>query len=111
MSQLQMPFVAEIDLQLAKDRAAADKKRHEDWAASILKSMVKGYPPSSEECDVMLRGIRLSRFVSNLECESCNLATEDHTRGFLWCSWSETHKQYIPIKFCLKDFYRIVKRR
>ena len=100
MPQLQLPFVEGMDRQLAIDRAAAEKKRHEDWAAALLRSMVERYPPTSEEWDVMLMGIRLARFVSHLECEKCGLDTKDHTVGNLFGG---------HIKICLKDYYRVRK--
>jgi len=107
LPQLQLPFVEGMDRQLAIDRVAAEKKRHEEWAASILRSMVKWYLPSSEEWDIMLQGIRLARFVSHLECEKCRYPTKDHTADNLFTHWS--HNQDCPIKICLKDYYRVKK--
>ena len=109
MPQFQLPFVKGMDRQLAIDRAAAEKKRHEDWAASLLRSMVKWYPPCSEEWDIMLMGIRLSRFVSNLECEKCGLDTKDHTVGNMFWHWIPAYQTGGPIKICLKDYYRVRK--
>jgi len=109
VQQLQLPFVGQIDRQLVIDRKAAEKKRHEEWAASLLRSMVRTYPPRPEEWDVMLGGIRLARFVSHLECEKCGLDTKDHTAGFLFSFWDETYRAYIPVKMCLKDYYRVRK--
>ena len=106
MSQLKLPGWEKVELQWQAERVAAEKKAHEEWAASILRSMVRSYPPSSVECDLMVSGIRIDRFVSHLECERCSLATSDHTMGHMFCYWSDTWRQYIPIKFCLKDFYR-----
>ena len=100
MRQLQLPFIPEMDRQLAIARAAAEKKRHEEWAASMLKGMVDQYPPSSEECDIMLMGVRIDRFVSDLECEKCRYATEDHTVRWLF-----------PAKICLKDYYKLRRRQ
>lgn len=107
MPQLQLPFVEGMDRQLVIDRADTEKKRHEEWAASLLRSMVRTYPPSSEEWDIILMGIRIDRFVSNLECAKCGLDTKDHTVGNLFTQWS--HNQYCPIKICLKDYYRVRK--
>ena len=109
MQQLQLPFVEQMDRQLAIDRAIDEKKNHEDWAASMLKSAMRTHPPRAEEWDVMLQGIRLDRFVSHLECEKCGLATEDHTVGFLFSYWDETYHSESPIKMCLKDYYRVRK--
>ncbi len=80
MTQLKLPGMDEVERQ---------------WAAALLRIMVERYPPTPEECDIMLSGIRIDRFVSNLECESCNFACEDHTVGWLFST-----------KVCLKDFYR-----
>jgi len=99
MSQLKLPGIDELDKQLAAERAVAQKKAHEEWAASILRSMWERYPPTAEEWEIMLSGIRLCRFVSHLECEKCNLDTEDHTEGWLF----ET-------KVCLKDYYALRRR-
>lgn len=106
MSQLKLPGWAEVEERWESDRLAAEKKYHEDCAAGILRSMVKNNPPAAEECELMMSGIRIDRFVSNLECEKCNLNIHDHTLGFLFTYWSDTWRQDIPIKFCLKDFYR-----
>ena len=99
MSQLKLPNWEKVEEQWAVERRAAEKKRHEDQAASWLRSMWERYPPTAEEWEIMLSGIRLCRFVSNLECEKCNFATEDHTEDWLF----ET-------KVCLKDYYSLRHR-
>ena len=99
MSQLKLPGWEKVEEQWDSERLAAEKKRHEDWAASILRSMVESYPPTAEECDIMISGIRLCRFVSHLECEKCNLAREDHTVGWMFLT-----------KVCLKDYYALRRR-
>jgi hypothetical protein len=104
--QQKLPGWERLESQWESERLAAEKKQHEAWAAGLLRSMVEHYPPSSAECELMMSGIRIDRFVSLLECEKCNLDTHDHTLGFLFTYWSETYRQDIPIKFCLKDFYR-----
>ena len=109
MQQLQLPFVEQMDRQLAIDRKDAAKRSHEDWAASMLMSAMRTHPPRAEEWDVMLLGIRLDRFVSNLECEKCGLATKDHTAGFLFGYWNEPYHSESPVKMCLKDYYRVRK--
>lgn len=106
MFQPKLPGWEKEEERWDSERLAAAKKEHEEWAAGILRSMVQHYPPSSAECELMMSGIRMDRFVSNLECEKCKLATHDHTLGFLFTYWSKTYHQDIPIKFCLKDFYR-----
>ena len=99
MSQLKLPGWEKVEEQWEAERVAAAKKYHEDWAASILRSMVGRYPPTAEECDIMLSGIRIDRFVSHLECEKCNFACEDHTAAWLF-----------PTKVCLKDYYALRRR-
>lgn len=64
----------------------------EETSLSHLKWVAKTYPPSTEECDVMLEGMRLMRFVLATECQDCNLACEDHSAGWLF-----------PTTVCLKD--------
>jgi hypothetical protein len=86
----------ELDRQWVAERVATEKKKHEEWAASVLRSMVERYPPTAEEWQIMLSGIRLDRFVSHLECQACNFACEDHTVGWLF-----------PTKVCLKDYYAL----
>ena len=98
MSQIKLPGWEKVETQWESERLAAEKKRHEGQAASWLRSMVERYPPTAEECDIMLSGIRLCRFVSNLECESCNFACEDHTVDWLFNT-----------KICLKDYHRKCK--
>lgn len=99
MSQLKLPGWTDVERQWDAERLAAEKKRHEEWAASLLRSMVERYPPTSEECDIMLSGIRIDRFVSHLECEKCNFACEDHTAAWLFLT-----------KVCLKDYYALRRR-
>jgi len=99
VTQLKLPGGEAVERQWDTERVAAEKKAHGEWAASSLRSMVERYPPTSEECDIMLSGIRLCRFVSDLECEKCNLATEDHTEGWLF-----------QTKICLKDYYSLRHR-
>lgn len=110
MTQLKLPGWEVVEKQWEAERVVTAKKYHEEWAASILRSMVEGYPPTAEECEIMLSGIRIDRFVSHLECEKCNYACEDHTIGSMFTYWSDTWHQYIPIKFCLKDYHRKRKR-
>jgi hypothetical protein len=106
MSQLKLPRWEKVEERWESERLATEKEREKERAAYLLRSMSKNNPPAEEECDLMLSGIRISRFVSDLECEKCTLATHDHTAGFLFTHWSDTWRQDIPIKFCLKDFYR-----
>lgn len=94
MSQIKLPGLDEYERRWDAEELAAGRKRHEEWAAGLLRSMVERYPPTAEECDIMLSGIRLCRFVSHLECEKCNLACEDHTVGWMFLT-----------KVCLKDYY------
>ncbi len=106
MSQPKLPGWEKVEAQWEVERQAKRKKEHEDWAVGLLKGMVRSYPPSSTECELMLSGIRIDRFVSDLECKYCGLNTHDHTMGCLFTYWSDTWCQDIPVKFCLKDFHR-----
>jgi len=99
MTQSKLPGMDEVEKQWAGEAAVAAKKAHEERAATWLRSAVKQYPPTAEECDIMLSGIRLCRFVSDLECDSCNFACEDHTVNWLF-----------PTKVCLKDYYALRRR-
>jgi hypothetical protein len=72
---------------------------HRCHQEDILRSMVRGYPPSSEECDIMISGIRLARFVGEWECENCGLDCQDHTLGWMFNT-----------KICIKDFAAKCKR-
>lgn len=70
--------------------------RPENWKRAnqdaILKVMWEHYPPSDYEREVMAQGIRLCRFVHDLECESCAFRYEDHTVGWTY-----------QTKVCIKD--------
>lgn len=98
-SQPKLPGWEKVEKQWDAEKAAAREKAHKDQAASWLRGMVERYPPTAEECDIMLSGIRLCRFVSDLECEKCNLACEDHTVDWLF-----------PTKVCLKDYHALRRR-
>jgi len=99
MAQLKLPGMAELEKQWAAEEAAASAKAHQERAANLLRTMVEQYPPTAEEWDIMLSGMRLCRFVCELECEKCNLATEDHTVGW-----------FFPTKVCLKDYHALRRR-
>ena len=71
--------------------------------------MVKWYPPSSQEWEIIVMGIRIDRFVSPLECRECSLDTKDHTVGNLFWHWIPAYECGGPIKICLKDYYRVKK--
>ena len=61
--------------------------------------VIEQYPPDADECDIMLGGIRLCRFVLRSECIKCKFACQDHTLG-----------EVFPTKICLKDYWRVIKR-
>ena len=107
MNQLPLPFVAELDKQLAEERASKREDDHRRWAADLLENMVDRDPPAPEEWDIMLMGIRLDRLVSHLECEKCNLATQDHTANWLFPYWDSEYRQTLYAKVCLKDLARV----
>ncbi len=89
----------ELDRQLETDRVAAKKREHEQRCADTLRNMVKREAPTAEECDIMLGGLRLARFVSDLECENCKLDCEDHTLNWLFLT-----------KICLKEYHALRRR-
>lgn len=66
--------------------------------------MIRRLPPDEVECDIMISGIRLDRFVGEWECEGCNLATQDHTLGNMFQTLSKAYKTYNPVKVCIKDY-------
>lgn len=96
MPQMEFPFVKELDRQLADEKEAEAEHWRQVHAESHIKWCLESYPPTAEECDIMLMGIRLCRFVNSYkECQSCDLACEDHTVGWLFNT-----------KICLKDYHR-----
>ena len=108
--QIPFPFVAELDKQLAAEREREREYSRCRNAESHIESCLEAYPPSSAEWDIMTMGIRLCRFVNDhLECSKCGLDTRDHTVGFMFWYWSAKNEQDIPIKICLKDYYRKCK--
>lgn len=106
IKQLTFEFIPNLDRELA-EKAEADrrdsKKRNAD---AHLAWCVEHYPPTSEEWDIILMGIRLCRHVHDSECERCKLATYNHCPGALGVYWDDVHKQYNPVKVCLKDYFR-----
>lgn len=90
-------FVAELNRQFE----AEEKRQHQE---SMLHSMIERLPPDSVECDIMISGIRLDRFVGEWECEGCRLACHDHTLGFMFAKWDDAYKVFNPVKVCIKDF-------
>ena len=94
--QLPLPFIADLDKQLAEEREREREYLNRIHAESHIKWCLEQYPPKAEEWEVMLSGIRLCRFVNTYEeCQGCNLACQDHTVRWLF-----------PTKICLKDYYR-----
>lgn len=98
MSQLKLPGWTGFERQWEAEQVAIKKKHHEEQAASWLKSIWERYPPTAEEWEIIISGIRLCRFVSDLECEGCKLSYKDHTIGWQF-----------PTKICLKDYSRKCK--
>ena len=97
--QLPLPCLAAMDKQLEKERGAKREYWARIHAESHIKWCLESYPPAPEEWDIMLMGIRISRFVNNYEeCRHCNFGPHDHTVGWLF-----------PAKVCLKDYYRKCK--
>lgn len=90
-------FMAELDRQF---KAEEKRGRQEDR----LRSMFERLPPDSVECDIMISGIRLDRFVGEWECEGCPLSYYDHTLGFMFAKWDDAYKVFNPVKVCIKDY-------
>ena len=92
--QTKFAFLKEMDRQLAADKEAEAEYWRRTHAESFIKSCLERYPPTAEEWDIMLMGIRLARFVNSYEeCRHCSLDTTDHTVGWLF-----------PTKVCVKDY-------
>lgn len=100
MDQLKFTFVEEIDQELVDQKEKEHQRMKIANAASHLKSCMEYYPPDAEECEIMMMGIRLCRFVNDIECtEHCNLGSNDHTLGWMF-----------PTKICLKDYLVFCKK-
>lgn len=96
MDELDSQYEAEEE-----QRASVEKRRHQE---SSLRSMFDNCPLDEVECDIIIDGIRISRFVGEWECEECPLAYKDHTLGFMYQKWDNAYKVYNPIKVCIKDY-------
>jgi hypothetical protein len=106
MPQLYFDFIPVMDQELAEKRkqeAIESKRRIQD---SWLHSMVENHPPRTEEWDVILMGIRMSRHVHDSECKRCKLDSRNHCPRGLGSFWEEAYKCWCPIKVCLKDYIR-----
>ena len=104
--QLIFNFVPVMDRELAKKVEAEDLDSKQRNADGHLKWNVEYYPPTNEEWDVILIGIRLCRHVHDFECQRCKLGCFNHCPDALGTYWDPLHKQYNPIKVCLKDYFR-----
>ncbi|GAH98352.1 unnamed protein product [marine sediment metagenome] len=69
--QLVLPFIHEIDQQAAEAREIKAARSKRANAIAILRSAVQQYPMTDYERQVVLKGVRLSRFVIGWECEKC----------------------------------------
>jgi len=93
--QLPFPFLAKMDGDTQeRGRLEAKRMRYRNYVCYI-KSNLASYPPTAEEWDIMLGGIRLCRLVGDWECQKCPYAVKDHTIGWVF-----------KAKVCLKDAYR-----
>ena len=90
-SQLPLAFLAGMD----QSARLAKKRMQLRNSVAILKAHVEQYPPTAEEWDIMLGGIRLARHVGEWECRKCSLGSTDHSLGWVF-----------PTLVCLKDAYR-----
>lgn len=104
--QLTFDFVPMMDRELAekqeREKIESRQRIHDSW----LHSAVEDLPPTKEEWDVILMGIRLCRHVHPNECEGCKLACSNHCPDALGTYWDDTYKTWNPIKVCLKDYFR-----
>lgn len=94
-TQLPLPFIAQLDADIAEREHVLEIKRRVQHQLSWLKGMFERYPPTPEEYEIMLGGIRLARFVGGWECEKCQYGPTDHTLHWLFNT-----------KICLKDAYK-----
>lgn len=106
MVQLRFDFVAEIEKEHAEKVELERKESCRRIQNSWLHSAVENLPPRTEEWDVILMGIRLSRHVHHSECERCKLGPHSHCPRGLGSFWEEAYKCWCPIKVCLKDYIR-----
>lgn len=69
-----------------------EEERIRENSIHRMRYWLEYHPPTTEECDIMLSGIRLCRFVGDWECSKCNFDDTDHTLGWIF-----------PTKVCVKD--------
>lgn len=105
-SQLCLGFIAEMDRELKEKRERERIEFQERVKDGWLHSAVENYPPTAAEWDVILMGIRMCRHVHHSECERCKLGPYNHCPDALGTYWDETYRTWIPIKVCLKDYFR-----
>lgn len=94
-----------MDRELAERRKQEEIERKQRIKDSWLHSAVEDLPPTAEEWDIILMGIRLSRHVHHSECERCKLACSSHCPDALGTYWDSTYRTWNPIKVCIKDYY------
>lgn len=79
---------------MANANISTDQRRRR-VQQGIQDYMEKHHPMTEEEASWLPQGVRLARLVPGLiECNSCNLAWEDHT-----------HAGQFPDRLCLKDLF------
>lgn len=106
MPQLTFDFVPLMDKELAEKRAQEEAESRQRNQDAWLHHAVEEMPPTTEEWEVILMGIRLSRHVHHSECERCKLGPYNHCPDALGSYWEDTYKCWCPIKICLKDYFR-----
>lgn len=94
-AQFTMPFLDQVDREEEARRETERLQQRHSSSLARLQLFVQRYPPSAYECDIMLGGIRLARFVGEWECQKCPLAPTDHTLGWMFDS-----------NVCVKDAYK-----
>ncbi|MBA7547337.1 hypothetical protein ES705_39756 [subsurface metagenome] len=103
--QLVLPFIPEIDRQAAEAREVEARRSKRANAIAILRAHVQQYPMTEYERRVIPKGVRLSRFVIDWECEVCPYATQDHSLGNKF-GLDTTNPRSVSVPLiCLKDYY------
>ena len=105
-NQPHFDFVLQIDKEQAEKRKREALEHKRSIQDSWLHSAVEDLPPHSEEWDIILMGIRLSRHMHDSEYQRCKLGCYNHCPDELGSYWSALNKQYIPIKVCIKDYFQ-----
>ena len=103
--QLTFSFVAELDRQAEEAREVEARRMKRANGIAILRAHVQQYPMTDYERGVIPKGVRLSRFVIDWECQKCPYACEDHSLDNKFgIDYTNPRGPSIPC-VCLKDYY------